>query len=64
MRAGSDGFREELNPSYGLPPQAEHLTAHIKNSIGISTQVKIVAPETLQRSVGKAKRVVDQRTKG
>jgi phenylacetate-CoA ligase len=30
----------------------------------ISTQVRIVAPDTLERSLGKAKRVVDKRPKG
>jgi phenylacetate-CoA ligase len=58
----------EARPGYwdgnGLLLEAEHLTAHVKNTIGITTEVKIVAPETLQRSVGKAKRVVDQRPKG
>ena len=31
---------------------------------GISTQIKIVAPATLERSLGKAKRVFDKRPKG
>ena len=58
----------EARPGYwdgnGLATQAEHICAHIKNTIGISTQIRIVAPETLERSVGKAKRVVDKRPRG
>jgi phenylacetate-coenzyme A ligase PaaK-like adenylate-forming protein len=47
----------------GLTDHAEKVTAYIKNTIGIGTQIKIVAPETLERSLGKAKRVVDKRPK-
>jgi len=42
---------------------ANELQHHIKSYIGISTQVTIAAPETVERSQGKAKRVVDQRPK-
>src|ERR1700720_2480567 len=48
----------------GLADHAEKVTMYIKNAIGISTQVRIVAPETLERSLGKARRVVDKRPKG
>jgi phenylacetate-CoA ligase len=47
----------------GLEGHAEKVTVYIKNTIGISTQVRIVAPDTLERSMGKAKRVVDKRPK-
>jgi phenylacetate-CoA ligase len=36
----------------------------VKNTIGITTRVRIVAPDTLERSLGKAKRVYDKRPKG
>jgi len=36
----------------------------IKNTIGITAAVRIVAPDTLERSLGKAKRVYDKRPKG
>ena len=36
----------------------------IKNTVGISARVMIVAPDTLERSLGKAKRVYDKRPKG
>src|ERR1700760_3340178 len=48
----------------GLTVHAEKVSAFIKNTIGISADVKIVAPETLERSLGKAKRVYDKRPKG
>ena len=45
-------------------PYAEKVSAFIKNTIGITAQVRAVAPETLERSLGKAKRVRDKRPKG
>jgi phenylacetate-CoA ligase len=38
----------------------DQISAHIKNTIGISTQIRIVAP-ALGRSLGEAKRVFDKR---
>ena len=48
----------------GLVEHTERVTAYIKNTIGISARVRAVAPETLERSLGKAKRVFDKRPKG
>jgi phenylacetate-CoA ligase len=48
----------------GLIVQAEKVSTFIKNTIGITTQIRVVAPETLERSLGKAKRVFDKRPKG
>jgi phenylacetate-CoA ligase len=47
----------------GLLDAAERMTQHIKNTIGISARVKAVAPTTLERSLGKIKRVIDKRPK-
>ena len=47
-----------------LVAHAEKVTAYIKNTIGISSKVNIVAPDSLARSQGKAKRVYDKRPKG
>ncbi len=47
----------------GLAEHTEKVTAYIKNTIGISARVRAVAPETLERSLGKAKRVFDKRPK-
>ena len=49
--------------SSGLLAHAEKVSTFIKNTIGISTRIKVVAPETLERSLGKAKRVFDKRPK-
>ena len=48
----------------GLTEHAEKVVAFIKNTIGITAAVRIVAPDTLERSLGKAKRVYDKRPKG
>ena len=45
----------------GLAAQADHIAAHIKNTIGLTATVRIVPPDTLERSAGKARRVKDRR---
>ena len=42
---------------------AKELQHHIKSYIGISTRVNVLRPNSLERSTGKARRVVDQRPK-
>jgi phenylacetate-CoA ligase len=56
--------RPERWDGNSLIEQAERITAHIKNTIGITCRVRVVAPGTLERSLGKAKRVYDRRPKG
>src|ERR1700752_208388 len=56
--------RPESWDGRGLVDHAERISVHIKNTIGISAQVRVVAPDTLERSLGKAKRVYDKRPKG
>ena len=41
---------------------AAHLAHHVKSSVGISIHVVVADPGTLERSTGKARRVVDRRT--
>ncbi|HYD64415.1 phenylacetate--CoA ligase PaaK [Azospirillum sp.] len=58
--------RVETAPTnHGAEPsvQAKTLQHHIKSYIGISTKVEICEPGTIERSVGKAKRVRDLRAK-
>jgi phenylacetate-CoA ligase len=62
MTVLAEARREHWDGS-GLKPQAQELSHHIKSTIGISTKVVIQAPETIERSMGKAKRVVDKRPK-
>jgi phenylacetate-CoA ligase len=58
----------EVRPEYwdgrGLSDHADRISTHIKNTIGITSKVRAVAPDTLERSLGKAKRVHDKRPKG
>ena len=59
----------ELKPEFTQAPAAEQQAAakdlqhHIKSYIGVSTQVRIVAQTSIERSIGKAKRVIDKRPK-
>jgi phenylacetate-CoA ligase len=48
----------------GLLEEAKLVMHAIKNTIGVSTRVIVKPPGTLDRSVGKVKRVVDQRARG
>jgi phenylacetate-CoA ligase len=40
------------------------LVAAVKENLGISVDVEVVDPDTLERSVGKLRRVVDHRDRG
>ena len=48
----------------GLAADAERLVTAIKDTIGVTTSVIVEPPGPLERSQGKAKRVVDRRPKG
>ncbi|MFJ2158346.1 phenylacetate--CoA ligase PaaK [Streptomyces sp. NPDC087856] len=57
--------RAEARP--GATPEtreaaARSITAAVKDGIGVSVVVEIVEPESLERSVGKVRRIVDLRT--
>jgi phenylacetate-CoA ligase len=56
--------RAEARP--GATPEAREaaastITAAVKDGIGVSVTVEIVEPESLERSVGKIRRIVDLR---
>src|SRR5262249_48771919 len=55
--------RPESWDGRGLVDHAERISTHIKNTIGITAKVRAVAPATLERSLGKAKRLNDKRPK-
>ncbi|OKO88630.1 phenylacetate--CoA ligase [Bradyrhizobium sp. NAS80.1] len=55
--------RPESWDGRGLVDHADRIVTHIKNTIGISSKVQVVAPATLERSLGKAKRLYDKRPK-
>lgn len=40
----------------------QELVRLIKNNIGITVAVEVVEPETIERSIGKAKRIIDKRS--
>ena len=40
---------------------ASTLTAMVKNTIGVTITATVMAPESIERSVGKMRRVVDHR---
>ena len=56
--------RPERWEAGALIEHADRVSVHIKNTIGVTARVKAVAPDTLERSLGKAKRVYDKRPKG
>ena len=59
--------RVEAEPGLASPEQraglAQALAHHVKSVIGISAGVEVVEPGTIERSTGKARRVVDLRAK-
>ncbi|GAA4833738.1 phenylacetate--CoA ligase PaaK [Saccharopolyspora rosea] len=52
-RADCPGVRRE--------PAAAELTRAIKDAVGVTAEVTVVDPDTLERSVGKLRRIVDRR---
>lgn len=56
--------RPEHWDGVGLVVAAERLTLRIKDTIGVSARVLIQPPGTIERSAGKARRVIDKRPKG
>ena len=48
----------------GLLAEAARVSARIKDTVGVTAGVLVLAPGTLERSLGKARRVVDRRTHG
>ena len=53
----------EIAPGKADQSSAEKLKHNIKSLIGVSTDVKIVPLSSIERSIGKAKRVIDKRPK-
>jgi len=53
----------ELAPGAAQADSSEKLKHNIKSLIGVSVDVKVVPLSTIERSIGKAKRVIDKRPK-
>ena len=48
-------------PTGRREPAAAEIAARVKDGVGVSVAVQVVDPDTLERSVGKMRRVIDQR---
>ena len=64
-----DGMTVLVEAEYGVgdaerAAAAALLTHHVKEIVGVTTAVEVRDPGTVERSVGKAQRVVDRRPKG
>jgi phenylacetate-CoA ligase len=53
----------EIKPDGREDGSAGKLQHNIKSYVGVTADVKIVPPNTIERSIGKAKRVIDKRPK-
>lgn len=51
-------FSDEIKKLEGLKKKIQH---NIESTLGISANIKLVEPKTIERSEGKAKRVIDKR---
>ena len=51
-------FSDEIKKLEGLTQKIHHV---LQSALGLSVKVKLVEPKTIQRSEGKAKRVIDKR---
>jgi len=52
------------NAGEAAGPAGKYLAKRIKDTIGISARVTVLAPEGIERSQGKARRIIDLRPKG
>ena len=53
--------QDALTSTQARDTAARQLAHHIKSSVGISAVVKVTEPMSLERSAGKARRVLDRR---
>ena len=58
VEISEDLFSDEMRKLRGFH---EELKDHIESIIGVSVELKLVEPKTLERFEGKAKRVIDKR---
>lgn len=55
--------RPDLTDAQQRAAQAAQLAAHVKNNIGLTIEVEVADPGMVERSLGKARRVIDLRPK-
>jgi phenylacetate-CoA ligase len=53
--------REDFTDAVAREAQGELLCRHVKELIGVTAAVRVVEPGAVERSLGKAKRVIDRR---
>lgn len=58
VEVSEDIFSDEIRVLEGL---SKKIQADVKDMLGVTCQVKLVEPRTIQRSEGKAQRVIDKR---
>ena len=58
LESRTDLYSDEINKMLALKKK---LTARLQSVLGLGVNVKIVEPRSIERSVGKAKRVIDNR---
>ena len=51
----------ERRPDADPPPAAAHLATLIKNTIGVTAATIVQDPDTIERSTGKMRRIIDER---
>ena len=51
-------FSDEIKELESLTKKIAHV---VQNAIGLAAKIKLVAPKTLERSMGKAVHVIDKR---
>ena len=49
------------NPTAPIAAREKEIVAGLKSMLGIKVDVRVVEPKTIERSEGKAKRVIDKR---
>ena len=60
-------LKAEMNPGFdfdqisAIENLQKKIEAQMKNSLSVGIKVKLVEPKTIERSIGKAKRVIDLR---
>jgi len=59
VEVGRDIFSDETK---NLEQIRARISSEIRSELGISARIKLVEPKSIERSIGKAKRVVDKRT--
>ena len=57
-RLSEDIFTDDIGQLRGLQRQAEHEMADL---LGIHARIKLVEPHSIERSMGKSRRVIDRR---